>query len=150
MHHRQHQERRQHDEFALREIDGLRRLPQQRETDRDDGVDRPGRKTCHEKIKQIGHASPASSRVISDLILRDASLRDAPQDEVCSSFEDGRWRTIGRNPAAVQFSFGSTFLMTCLPSTISTRKPWRSMSPFWSKVTSIRMPGSLAALMVRP
>ena len=57
MHHRQHQERRQHDEFALREIDGLRRLPQQREADRDEGVDRPGRKTCHEKIEQIGHAS---------------------------------------------------------------------------------------------
>ena len=43
IHRRQDEERRQHDEFALGEIDRLRRLPQQREADRDQGVDRPGR-----------------------------------------------------------------------------------------------------------
>jgi hypothetical protein len=62
MHRRQHQERRQHHEFALREIDGLRRLPQQREADRDEGVDRPGREARHEQIKQVGHASPSPVR----------------------------------------------------------------------------------------
>ncbi|MGY4449589.1 hypothetical protein ACVWZR_004249 [Bradyrhizobium sp. i1.3.1] len=40
MHRRQHQERRQHHELALREIDGLRGLPQQREADRDQRIDR--------------------------------------------------------------------------------------------------------------
>src|SRR6478672_9629752 len=70
----------------------------------------------------------------------------------CQSFHHadlGGVRSSAR-PFVAQFSFGSTCLTTCLPSTISTRKPWRSMSPFASKVTSIRMPGSFAALMVRP
>ena len=51
----EHQEGRQHDEFALREIDGLRGLPQQREADRDNGIDRPGGETCDQEIEKVGH-----------------------------------------------------------------------------------------------
>lgn len=46
MHRRQHQERRQHHELALREIDGLRGLPQQREADRNQRVDGAGGQSC--------------------------------------------------------------------------------------------------------
>jgi len=41
---------RQHDELALREVDRLRRLPEQREADRDQRVDRAGREACYEKL----------------------------------------------------------------------------------------------------
>jgi hypothetical protein len=53
LHRRQHQERRQHDELALRKIDGLRCLPQQREPDGDDGVDRPRRQSRDDQVEQI-------------------------------------------------------------------------------------------------
>src|SRR5215218_6212334 len=67
-------------------------------------------------------------------ILRDASLRDALQDEVCGLLTNLpllRGRPVAdRRPlssASAQLpSFGSTCLITCLPATISTRKPWRS------------------------
>ena len=54
----QHEERRQHDELALGEVDGLRGLPQQREADRDQRVDRPGRKPRDEKLEEIAHRPP--------------------------------------------------------------------------------------------
>ncbi len=68
MHRRQHQERRQHHELALREIDGLRGLPQQREADRDQRIDRAGGKSRDQKIEQIGHfplSCPCRRSVVS-------------------------------------------------------------------------------------
>ena len=52
------EERRQHDEFALGEIDRLRGLPQQRKADGDQGVDRPGREARHQKLNERCHRHP--------------------------------------------------------------------------------------------
>src|SRR6202011_1998327 len=135
VHHRQHQECRQHHEFALCEIDGLRGLPQQREAHRHQGVDGAGGKPRNQKVEQIGHGFSRPSADNSHY----SEARSPP-----SLRYDGGFPCLG------QLSLGNTCLITCLPSTISTRKPCRSMSPFASNVASIRMPGSLAALMVSP
>ena len=52
IHRRQDEKRRQHDEFALGEIDRLRRLPQQRESDRNQGIDRPGREAGYQELNE--------------------------------------------------------------------------------------------------
>ncbi len=52
------EERRQHDEFALGEIDCLRCLPQESEPDGDQSVDRSRRKTGHQKLNKGGHQHP--------------------------------------------------------------------------------------------
>ena len=57
----QHEERRQHDEFALGEIDGLRRLPEQREADRHQRVDRAGGEPGYHQL-QASAIGPAPGR----------------------------------------------------------------------------------------
>ena len=52
--------------------------------------------------------------------------------------------------SALHFSFGNVSTIFCLPSMISARKLARSMSPFWSQLASIRMPGAVAGVSVRP
>src|SRR6185369_549571 len=54
LHRRQHEERRQHDELALREVDGLRGLPQQHETDRDERVDAARRDARDCQLQKVG------------------------------------------------------------------------------------------------
>ena len=58
IHRRQHEEGRQHDKFALGEIDGLRRLPQQREADGDQRIDRAGRQPGNQKLNKGRHRPP--------------------------------------------------------------------------------------------
>ena len=58
IHRRQDEESRQHDEFALGEIDRLRRLPQQRESDGDESVDRSRRKAGNQKLNKGSHRHP--------------------------------------------------------------------------------------------
>ena len=48
------------------------------------------------------------------------------------------------------FSFGRVCVITCLPSFTSARKLMRSISPVSSQLASIKMPGSLSGVMVRP
>lgn len=55
LHGRQDEECRQHDELALGEVDGLGGLPDQREADRHQGVNRPGSKTGNQKLDEGGH-----------------------------------------------------------------------------------------------
>src|SRR6478735_8433106 len=47
-------------------------------------------------------------------------------------------------------SFGGVSTIFCLPSMISARKLARSISPFWSQLASIRMPGAVAGTSVSP
>ena len=58
IHRRENEKRRQHDEFALGEIDRLRRLPQQRKADGDQRIDRAGRQTGHQKLDEGSHRRP--------------------------------------------------------------------------------------------
>ena len=55
IHRFQDEEGRQHDEFALGEIDRLRRLPQQRKADGDKSVDRPGRNSGYQQLNEGSH-----------------------------------------------------------------------------------------------
>src|SRR5438270_4634285 len=139
MHRGQHQERRQHHELALREIDGLRGLPQQREADRDQRIDRAGGKSRDQKIEQIGHfplssllrvPRPALSFFSLSPFLRGEgwgeglyprvqllpSARKHPLPQPSPREERGEGEE--RSP---HFTFGSTCFTTCLPSTTSTR-----------------------------
>src|SRR5207237_6832231 len=47
-------------------------------------------------------------------------------------------------------SLGRISTIFCLPSTTSARKLARSMSPFWSQLASIRIPGEVSGFKVRP
>jgi len=51
------EECRQHDELALSEIDRLRCLPEQREADRNQGIDCTGREAGHQKLDEGSHWS---------------------------------------------------------------------------------------------
>src|SRR5262249_10850971 len=117
LHRRQHEKRRQHDELALREVDGLRGLPEQHEADRDERVD--------------------------------AARRDA-RDRQLQQVRQGYLPRLATYIPCYLPSFGRICTTFCLPSTTSTRKLTRSMSPFASQVVSIRMPGSCLGVMVRP
>src|SRR5215475_14323202 len=55
VHCRQNEKRRQHDELALGKVDGLRRLPDQREADGDEGIDRTGREPGYQKLDKGSH-----------------------------------------------------------------------------------------------
>src|SRR5262249_50333879 len=47
-------------------------------------------------------------------------------------------------------SLGRICVIFCFPATISARKLMRSTSPFASQVVSMRMPGSILGVIVRP
>ena len=51
----QHAERRQHHEFALREVDHAGGLPQQREAERGERIDRAGRGAGQDQMDQVTH-----------------------------------------------------------------------------------------------
>src|SRR5205085_3815842 len=57
-HRDQHEEGRQHDEFALRKIDGLGGLPQKCKADCSESVDAPGRQTRNEQLDKVRHGLP--------------------------------------------------------------------------------------------
>jgi hypothetical protein len=51
----QHRECGEHHELALREVDDAGRLPQQREAERSERVDRAGRDARHDELNQVAH-----------------------------------------------------------------------------------------------
>jgi len=55
-HRDQDEERRQHDELALGEVDRLGGLPEQREADRDERVDAAGREAGDEELEEVGQS----------------------------------------------------------------------------------------------
>src|SRR5690349_14706994 len=119
---------RHHDKLALGEIDRLRGLPKQREADRHQGVDRPGREAGHHELNKRSHQGSPMRRPPGIA----AGRTDFEHDEL------------------YLFSFGSTLTIFCLLPTTWPRKLSRSMSPFLSQVASIRMPGSSLGEMVMP
>jgi hypothetical protein len=56
LHRGEDEERRDHHELALGEVDRLRGLPEQHEADRDERVDAPGREARDEELQDVGHA----------------------------------------------------------------------------------------------
>ena len=61
----QHRERGEHHELALREVDDAGRLPQQREAERREGVDRAGRDAGHDELNQVAHEGLGMERAIA-------------------------------------------------------------------------------------
>ena len=62
-HRRQREEGRQHHELALGEIDGLRGLPEQREADRRQRVDRAGGEAGNHQLEEVSHGAALRCRV---------------------------------------------------------------------------------------
>src|SRR5215475_3466704 len=58
-HSNQDEERRQHDELALGEVDRLRGLPQQREPDRHQRVDGAGGEARNQELEDVGQHAPS-------------------------------------------------------------------------------------------
>ena len=85
----QREEGRQHDELALREIDGLRGLPEQREADRRQRIDRAGGQAGDQQLEEIGHDCSWKRQTggTAEPWLRPIPYRDRPR----SSRKPLRW-----------------------------------------------------------
>ena len=57
----EHEERRQHHELPLREVDRAAGLPEKREADRDQRVDRADRKAGQDELQEVGHPGTSPS-----------------------------------------------------------------------------------------
>ncbi len=121
------------DELALREVDGLRGLPQQREADRHQRIDRrrsPGPRSGVGGSRSL-RCSAAKARAIPASAGR--QRRSAARDRYCGltvgvkppSTPPSRGdheADAGRGSPSHLFSFGNVSVMTCLPSMTSPRK----------------------------
>ena len=103
----QDEERRQHDELALREVDRLRGLPQQREADRDQRVDAAGREPRDEELEKSAIVCSPSSEELSAAASSGSTSGGPP--------------TRSRGSTALIFG-SSARVIICLPLTTSAMK----------------------------
>ena len=105
----QREEGRQHDELALGEVDRLGGLPEQREADGGERVDRSRRQARQDDLDELGHASPD----------RETGRRRRREPRVGGAGVPAR-RGGGPGRRSRQLA-GSVALTTCLPPSTSTR-----------------------------